>query len=174
MPQTMALFKKTFLFLRNRMKIKFNRHVPIGDLFTSRWETAEFLGFGKGTSCYNNVLVLGNVTVGDNTWIGPNVILDGFGGDLSIGDYCSISAGVQIYTHDTVDWSTSLGVKGINKKATKIGHGVYIGPNCIIQKGVVIGNGAVIGAMSFVNHDVEANSRVFGCPAKPVKAQGAS
>jgi len=172
MSNTFFLLKKSFYFLRNRMKEKYNRHVPIGDLLTSRWETAEFLGFGKDTSCYNNVLVLGNVTVGENTWIGPNVILDGSGGDLSIGDYCSISAGVQIYTHDTVAWSTSLGVKDIDKKATKIGHGVYIGPNCIIQKGVTIGNGAVIGAMSFVNHDVEANSRVFGCPAKPVKIKG--
>jgi len=166
MPQTTFLLKKIFKFLRKRMKVKFNRHVPIGDLFTSRWETAGFLGFGKGASCYNSALVLGDVSVGQNTWIGPNVILDGSGGPLSIGDFCSISAGVQIYTHDTVAWSTSLGEKSIDKKATSIGHGVYIGPNCIIQKGVTIGDGAVIGAMSFVNNDVKENAKVLGCPAK--------
>ena len=166
MLRVIFLLKRSFHFLRNRMKKKFNRHVSIGDLFTSRWETAEFLGFGKGTSCYNNVLVLGNVTVGENTWIGPNVILDGSGSELAIGNYCSISAGVQIYTHDTVDWSTSLGRKQISKGSTVIGNGVYIGPNCVIQKGVVIGDNAVIGAMSFVNKDVEANDRVFGSPAK--------
>jgi acetyltransferase-like isoleucine patch superfamily enzyme len=110
--------------------------------------------------------------VGENTWIGPNVILDG-SGDLSIGNYCSISAGVQIYTHDTVAWSTSLGVEGVTRSATKIGNGVYIGPNSIIQKGVVIGDGAVIGAMSFVNSDVAGNSRVFGSPAKQRNSKGA-
>jgi acetyltransferase-like isoleucine patch superfamily enzyme len=43
-----------------------------------------------------------DVTVGKNCWIGPNVILDGSGGGLFIGDYVDISAGVHIYTHDTV------------------------------------------------------------------------
>ena len=84
--------------LRLQMKDKFNRHVSIQDLLSDRWETAEFYGFGKGSSCYNNVLILGDVKVGRNTWIGPNVILDGSGG-LEIGDFVSISAGVQIYTH---------------------------------------------------------------------------
>lgn len=44
---------------------------------------------------YNNVLVLGRVNVGRNTWMGPECILDGSGGDLQIGDWCSISAGVR-------------------------------------------------------------------------------
>ncbi len=58
---------------------------------------------------YDNVLVLGDVRVGRNTWIGPGCILDGSGGGLRIGDWCSISAGVQIYTHNTVNRSISLG-----------------------------------------------------------------
>lgn len=44
---------------------------------------------------YDNVLVLGRVKVGRNTWIGPGCILDGSGGDLQIGDCCSISVGVR-------------------------------------------------------------------------------
>jgi len=153
------------------MRKRFNRHVSFGDLFTDRWETAQFLGFGEGASCYDNVLVLGDVRVGENTWIGPNAILDGSGG-LSIGSYCSISAGVQIYSHDSVDWSTSMGSAVVNKSATEIGDGVYIGPNAVIQKGVKIGNGAVIGAMSLVNKNVAPNSTVFGIPAKePIKSR---
>ena len=139
--------------LRSKMKDEFNRHVSIQDLLSDRWETAKFYGFGDGTSCYNNVLIIGDVEVGKNTWIGPNVILDGTGG-LKIGDYVSISAGVQIYTHNTVDWSTSLGKKSPIKKSTEIGNGVYLGPNSIIQMGVNIGERAIIGAMSFVNKDI--------------------
>ena len=78
-----------------------NRHVSFGDLVADRFETARFMGFGIGTSVYNNVLVIGDVTVGENCWIGPNCLLDGSGG-LTIGDHCSISAGVQIYTHNSV------------------------------------------------------------------------
>jgi acetyltransferase-like isoleucine patch superfamily enzyme len=157
--------KRTIGELRLEMLTKFKRHVSINDLFSDRWETAKFYGFGEGTSCYNNVLILGNVRVGKNTWIGPNVILDG-SGDLFIGDFVSISSGVQIYTHDTVDWTISLGKKPVKRMPTRIGSGVYIGPNSVIQMGVNIGDGAVIGAMSFVNKDVPAGGKYYGIPAK--------
>ena len=35
------------------------------------------------------IMIIGDVKVGKNTWIGPNVILDGSGG-LEIGDYVCI------------------------------------------------------------------------------------
>mgnify|MGYP003683203041 FL=1 len=147
--------------LRYLMKNNFNRHVSVQDLLTDRWETAKFYGFGEGTSCYNNVLILGDVKVGKNTWIGPNVILDGSAG-LEIGDYVSISAGVQIYTHNTVDWSTSLGKEPVKKQATKIGSGVYLGPNSIIQMGTTIGDKAIVGAMSFVNKNIPDKGKWYG------------
>ena len=147
--------------LRQTMKDRFDRHVSIQDLLSDRWETAKFYGFGEGTSCYNNVLILGDVKVGENTWIGPNVILDGSGG-LVIGDYVSISAGVQIYSHHTVDWSTSLGSETIKKQPTRIGNGVFLGPNSVVQMGTTIGSNAVIGAMSFVNKDIPNEGKWYG------------
>ncbi|NNE54517.1 MAG: acyltransferase, partial [Flavobacteriales bacterium] len=74
----------------------------------------------------------------------------------------SISAGVQIYTHHTVNRSTSLGEKEIDQAATRVGNGVYIGPNSIIQMGTSIGDQAVIGAMTFVNKDVAPGAKVYG------------
>ena len=147
--------------LRSEMKKKFNRHVSIQDLLSDRWETASFYGFGEGTSCYNNVLIIGDVKVGKNTWIGPNVILDGTGG-LEIGDFVSISAGVQIYTHDSLDWSQSMGKKPGKIMSTKIGNGVYLGPNSIIQMGTTINDKAIIGAMSFVNKDIPFARKWYG------------
>jgi len=84
--------------LRKRMREKWNRDLPLGELLFNRWERAESLGFGEGTSIYHNSYVYGNVKVGKHTWIGPLTLLDG-GGGLEIGDFCSISTGVQIYTH---------------------------------------------------------------------------
>jgi acetyltransferase-like isoleucine patch superfamily enzyme len=157
--------QRLYRSLRRRMKLRHDRHVALGDLCTDRWETARFLGFGEGSSCYDNVLILGSVRVGCHTWIGPNVVLDG-SGDLDIGDYCSISAGVQIYTHHTVAWATSLGQAPVERRPTRIGSGVYIGPNAVIAMGVTVGDRVVIGAMSFVNRDVPDGAKVYGSPAR--------
>ncbi|PCK33642.1 acetyltransferase [Pseudoalteromonas piscicida] len=146
---------------------KYNRSLPLADLFVDRWERAKCLDFGEGTSIYNSCLVLGDVKVGSNTWIGPQVVLDGSGG-LSIGSNCSLSANVQIYTHDSVAWATSGGTESYIYEETIIGNNCYIGPNVVIAKGVSIGDGCVVGANSFVNDDVKENTRVAGNPAKPI------
>lgn len=154
-----------FYTLRKEKKEKFNRVLPFGDNFVDRNEKAEFLGFGKGTTVYDNVVVLGDVKVGKKTWIGPNVILDGSGG-LEIGSNCSISAGVQIYSHDSVKWALSGGKDNYDYSKTSIKDNCYIGPNVIIEKGVSIGKGCIIGANSFVNQDIPDNSKAYGSPVK--------
>jgi acetyltransferase-like isoleucine patch superfamily enzyme len=104
--------------------------------------------------------------VGKHCWIGPNCILDGSGG-LEIGDYCSISAGTHIYTHNTVEWSLSGGEKPAQHKSVFIGNYVYIGPNAVIAMGTRIHDQCVIGALTFLNGDeIPPNSRVFGIPGK--------
>ena len=159
--------KRLQVFLQARMIEKFKRRVSFGDLVTDRWENARQYGFGEGTSCYDGVLIIGDVKVGKNTWIGPGVVLDGTAG-LVIGDHCDISAGVQIYTHNTVQRCVSLGKRDREQKPTTIGNGVYIGPNSIIQMGVTIGDSVVIGAMSLVNKDIPSRKKAWGCPARIV------
>ena len=156
--------EREFQRLRKVKFQEFNRHVSAGDLVFSRTDTAKFLEFGEGTTCYNNVLVIGEVKVGKNTWIGPNVILDGSGG-LTIGDNVSISAGVHIYSHQNIEQTVTFGAEDIKKESTFIGSGVYIGPNAVIEMGVTIGDGSVIGALSLVRISVPSNSKAFGIPA---------
>ena len=146
---------------------KWGRTLPFADYVVDRWEKARTLGFGEGASIYDSSLVLGAVRVGKNTWIGPFTVLDGSGG-LQIGDDCSISAGVQIYTHDTVDWAISGGVAAIHRSPVSIGNRVYIGPNTIVSRGVTIGDGCVIGANSFVNSDIPSGVKAWGTPCKVV------
>jgi len=165
--------KALLLTLQQEKISRFKRRVSVGDLLTDRWEIAKQYGFGEGTSCYDNVLIIGEVKVGKNCWIGPNVILDGSGG-LEIGDYVSISAGAAIYTHHTVRWNTSLGKDEHERRPTRLGSGVYIGPNSVVQMGVTIGDRAVIGALSFVNADIPAGARAWGCPAKIQEEAGPS
>jgi acetyltransferase-like isoleucine patch superfamily enzyme len=162
----LSVIRRFLGILALRKKQQFNRRVSVGDLLTERGDNAAAYGFGEGATMYDNVLVLGDVRVGRNTWIGPGCILDGSGGGLEIGDWCSISGGVHLYTHNTVNRSISLGERPIDYAPTKVGHGVYIGPNTIVQMGVTIGDKAVIGANSFVNRDIPAGARAFGSPAR--------
>lgn len=154
---------------RTDIDAAYRRTLPFGDYVVDRWEKARVLGFGSGTSIYDTAHVFGDVSVGCDTWIGPFTILDGTGG-LRIGDNCSISAGVQIYSHDTVEWAISGGTAAYATAPTVIGSNCYIGPNAVVAKGVCIGDGAIVGANSLVLADVPAGAKVGGSPAKPLGA----
>ena len=159
--------KRVYGLLQAQMKQRWNRDLPLEELLFDRWERAGQLGFGEGTSIYHNSYVYGDVKVGKHTWIGPFTLLDGSGG-LEIGDYCNISSGVQIYTHDTVKWAVSGGIAEYERAPVKIGNCCYIGPQTVIAKSVTIGDHSIIGACSFVNRDVPAYSIVAGMPGKVI------
>ena len=163
--QFFSLIKTLFASLREGVNKKYHRVLPFGDYISDRWEKAKYLGFGEGASIYDSAVVLGDVKVGDNTWIGPNVVLDGSGG-LSVGSNCSISAGVQIYSHDSVQWAVSGGKASYEYAKTAIGDNCYIGPNVVIAKGVTIGDGCIIGANSLVLDDIPFGSTAFGSPCR--------
>jgi acetyltransferase-like isoleucine patch superfamily enzyme len=159
--------RQNWVVARRKLNKKYARTLPFGDYIVDRWEKAKELGFGEGTSIYDSSLVFGNVSVGLNTWIGPFTILDGSGG-IDIGDNCSISSGVQIYSHDSVDWSISGGKKEKKYAKTIVGNNCYIGPNVVISKGVIIGDYCVIGANSFVNKNIASGMKAVGSPCKVI------
>lgn len=170
--KNLELLLKQILVLHQRkrkeFKEKWGRVIPfyetvLGD--KARWEKAQFLKFGENTSIYDSSYVYGDVKVGKNTWIGPFTLLDG-SGRLEIGDYCSISAGVQIYTHETVKWALTGGRAGNEYKPVYIGNFCFIGSLSIIRMGVKIGDHCLIGANSYVNKSIPENSIAFGSPAE--------
>jgi len=159
--------KDLFQDLRLIKKKKYNRVTQITDLISDRWEKAKFLGFGDRTSMYDECLVIGDVQVGSDCWVGPYTILDGSGG-LKILDNVTVSSGVHIYTHDSIEKTLTSGLLNISYNSVKIMNNVYIGANSIINKGVTISQFSVIAANSFVNKDVPANTIVGGTPAKEI------
>jgi acetyltransferase-like isoleucine patch superfamily enzyme len=104
--------------------------------------------------------------VGRYTYIGRNSVLN----RVSIGNYCSIAPGVQIGGMEHSYWwySTSprLSNHCVDDKVTAIGNDVWISAGVVIRQGVTISDGAVIGALSFVNEDVPENTICFGIPAR--------
>lgn len=107
------------------------------------------------------------ISMGDRVYLNINcTLLDG--GLITLGDDCLIGPNVQILTinHDTSPQ------KRLDKKNhaedIRIGNNVWIGAGAIILPGVHIADGAVIGAGSVVNKDVETKCLYAGNPAKKV------
>lgn len=95
-----------------------------------------------------------HIEIGDNTIIGANTkIFDS--------DFHPIDPDVR-REHPNDKHNTSMA-------DTIIGKNVFIGCNCLILKGVHIGDNAVVGAGSVVTKDVPADSIVAGNPAKIVR-----
>jgi len=90
------------------------------------------------------------IEIGDNTMIAPNTIIIDFDG------------------HDLWPPNLRWETKG-NKAPINIGKNVWIGMNCMILKGVTVGDGTVIATGSVVTSDCESNSLYAGNPAKKIK-----
>lgn len=150
-----------------RVSERWRRDLPFEELISDRWQRAARLGFGPGASIYGSGHVFGDVSVGENTWIGPFTMLDGSGG-LSIGAWCSISSGVHIYTHDTVAWAVSGGRVPAERSSVSIGDNTYIGSQVVVARGVTIGDHCVVGANSFVNRDIPPYRVAVGSPCRLV------
>lgn len=149
------------------MREQHNRSLPFNEEFTDRWDRAKKLGFGEGTSIYDNSYVYGEPKIGAKCWIGPQTVIDG-SGELAIGNGCTISVGVQIYSHDNVLQTISAGIESIAHAKTTIGNHVYIGPNAVVTKGSNIGNRCVVGAFTMIKGDIPDNSVVLGTPGRIV------
>lgn len=123
---------------------------------------------GKGVEVCKQAY-LTHSQIGDYSYLG----MYSYFNHVHMGSYCSISGYVTIgaMEHDYNDYSTSthLSKGGYDDKITTIGNDVWIGAQCVIRQGITIGNGAVIGANSFVNKDVPPYAIVFGTPAKVYK-----
>ena len=82
---------------REKLKSEYNRVLPTNELLFNRFDKAKYLNFGENTSVYDSSIIMGDVEVGDNVWIGPYTLLEGLNGKLKIGNFVSIDTGVTIY-----------------------------------------------------------------------------
>ncbi|GLC82503.1 acyltransferase [Lacrimispora brassicae] len=154
--------------MRAEMKEKYNRVLPSGELIFNRFEKAKYLGFGEDSSIYDTSIVMGDVQVGKNVWIGPYTLLEGSNAKLEIGDFVSVDAGVMIYTHDSTRYYVSGGKTPFSRGPVTIKNNTVIGTMSMVSCNVTIGNHCVIAAHSFVNTDVPDYSIYAGIPAKKI------
>ncbi len=112
-----------------------------------------------------NVLYrLVGMKVGKNVSVGLMAMMDiFFPQEITIGDNTIIGYNTVILGHEYLldEW---------RRGPVVIGKNVTIGANCTILPGVVIGDGAVVSAMSLVNKDVPPGARVGGVPIRPLES----
>lgn len=114
------------------------------------------------------------VKIGKYTDVQPHVVVWG-GGQLVVGDRVSIGPGsvllTAVYTHKEglkmVDGLGEGDAKALYGKLV-IEDDVYIGANCTLMPDITIGEGAVIGAGSFINKDAEPWGIYAGSPARKI------
>lgn len=131
----------------------------------------------------------GEVIIGDKTFIGESKLI--CRNKIEIQNNVFIAWGCCIYDHNShsidfkerqkdiqnqlFDYRNNRGFiesknwKVVNSKPIKICSNSWIGMNCIILKGVTIGEGAIVAAGSVVTKNVDPWTIVGGNPAQVIK-----
>ena len=105
------------------------------------------------------------VRIGRNASVGLMVMLDVFfPEEIDIGDNVIIGYNTTLLGHEFLKDEWRRGKIVIEKD-------VVIGANCTILPGVVIGEGAVVSAMSLVNRDIPPHSFYGGVPVRDLRAK---
>lgn len=118
--------------------------------------------------------VTGNVTIGQNVYIGPGAALRGDWGEIIVEDGCNVQENCTIHMFP--------GAKAVLHEAAHIGHGAVIhgatigrnclvGMNSVVMDDVVLENECIVGALSFIKAGEHYASRslIAGNPAKKIK-----
>lgn len=114
----------------------------------------------------------GDITIGNNCTINPLTVIYGQGG-LSIGNNVRIAAQTAIIpsNHIYTDTSVPIYLQGLSKKGIVINDDVWIGAGVKILDGVTIGEGCVIGANAVVTKSTQSYGIYVGIPAKLIKTR---
>ena len=116
-----------------------------------------------------------SLKVGKYTTIAWRSLIEGRA-NVQIGDRCFLGPGTKIlgstYEFDgyytTEHMCEGQDVSKIRYGDIKICDDAYLGANCVVMPGVTIGEGALVGANTFVNRNLKPWGIYFGNPVKKI------
>ncbi|HEY0977374.1 MAG TPA: transferase hexapeptide repeat family protein [Flavobacteriales bacterium] len=119
-------------------------------------------------------VVTGNVIIGRQVYIGPGAALRGDWGEIIVEDGCNVQENCTVHMFPGV---TVRLMEGAHIGHGAIIHGATVGRNCLVGMNavlmdrVVLGDGCIVGALSFLAADSvwEARKVIVGNPARAVK-----
>ena len=108
----------------------------------------------------------GELSIGDNTWIGHEVMIVGGQAPVIIGKDCDIAPRVMLVTGShKINDLTSCKIAGVGYSLPiEIGNGCWLCANTTLLAGVTLGNKCLVGANTLVNKSFPDNSIVLGNP----------
>lgn len=128
------------------------------------------VSIGDNVSIQENTLInanRGHVTIGDNSWLGPNSVIYGNGGvdigkDVMVASHCVINTVSHNFSHT----DAPMNEQGTNTDPVVIENDVWLGTGAVILQGVRIGQGSIIGAGAVVTRSIPPFSIALGVPAR--------
>jgi len=182
-------------FIRTFIKTKFVKFYELKhkfDLKVKIWalQLNPDIEMDKSVRITNTTLIEtrfgGKIKIGKNTELLEDVKILTYGGNIIIGENCSINSGTIIYGHGNTMIGNNVLIAGgcmiipnnhkfrdllkpiIQQGNSSIGivieDDVWLGHGCSILDGVTIKEGAIVAAGSVVNKNVESLSIVGGVP----------
>ena len=117
--------------------------------------------------------VIGHVTIGADCYVGPGAVLRGDWGRILLEEGCNVQEQcvVHMFPGTTVHMHTGAHVgHGAIIHGAQLGANCMIGMNSVLMDDVVIGEGCIVGALSFVKAQSNWPSRtlVAGNPARKI------
>ena len=137
--------------------------------FLKKYEIFKFSIVNNCSVDLNSTLTgsLSRLKVGEGTVISGNANFRFKYGEIEIGRNCLIANNVSIVFHNyTIDGVKHISPDEMYFKNVTIGNYVWIGGGVVVLPGVVIGDNAIIGALSLVTKDIPSNEVWGGVPAK--------
>jgi acetyltransferase-like isoleucine patch superfamily enzyme len=112
----------------------------------------------------------GRITIGARSAIGPFTVIYG-GGGVAIGKDCSIAGQSMIAstTHITADVTRTIRSQGNTVAPITIEDDIWMGANCTVLAGAVIGHGTIIGANSLVRGTIPPMVLAAGAPIRVIR-----
>jgi acetyltransferase-like isoleucine patch superfamily enzyme len=138
------------------------------------------------------------IRIGDHVRIDAFCLISAFGAGVSIGSHVHIAAGVYIFGGGGVTIDDFAGVSArsiiysanddysgehltgptlppeftaVSSAPVRIGRHAVLGAGSVVLPGVVVGEGAISGALSLVKQDVSPFTMVAGTPAREVMSR---
>ena len=155
--------------IAKRMPITYKFGGKLGGLFRRILAKGFILKSGKNITIEKGASFGRRISIGDNSGIGINALLDG---EIIIGENVMMGPDVIIYTqnHAFDRMDIPMNRQGFqNEERVIIGSDVWIGARVIILPGVSIGDGCIIGAGAVVTKDVPNFCIIGGNPARIIK-----
>ncbi len=118
--------------------------------------------------------VTGNVIIGKDVYVGPGAAIRGDWGGIVIEDGCNVQENCTIHMFPGITITLREGAHighGAIIHGAHVGRNVLVGMNSVLMDEAEIGDGSIIGAMTFVPAKmvIPARSVVTGNPAKIIK-----